>query len=146
MKDPTEHLPQRLAQIRSQHSTRDFADILQERAGLSVTHSMIGRYEKGTSPPARYIAAVCTAFDVKPAWLLTGEGPRRWDRKEERTRNMIAAASWMREFSLALERAAMRGEGLNLQQAADLLPSLPSTGHAPESTEPYASPKDRTES
>lgn len=123
MNDPTDLLPERLAQVRDQHSTRDFARALKERAGLSVTHSMVARYEQGTSPPARYVAAVCRAFDVKPAWLLTGYGPRRWNRTEGRTRNMLAAAAWMREFSLALERTAMRGEVLEPQQAAAVLSS-----------------------
>ena len=121
MNDPTQNLPQRLAQVREPLSTRSFAQALYERAGLSVTHSMVARYEQGTSPPARYIVAVCRAFDVKPAWLLTGEGARRWNQNEERTRGMIAAAAWMRALGQALEEAALRGEVLDPQQAASVL-------------------------
>ncbi len=99
----------RLKEVRGTTSTRAFAHLLAEKGAYHVTHAMIARYEKGTTPPADYIGAVCMTCDVRPSWLLLGVGPRHWARAEERHREMLAAAAFLREIAFSLEKVALAG-------------------------------------
>lgn len=70
----------RLREIREQEqlSLREFADRLERRAGFSVAHDSVRRYESGERRvPTDYLAAVCDAFGMSSRWLLFGEGARR---------------------------------------------------------------------
>lgn len=53
-------------------STRAFAGRLASEAGHDVSHSTVWKYERAETVPSDYLAAVAAAFDVDPAWLLTG--------------------------------------------------------------------------
>ncbi len=55
---------------------RGFADGV-SMAGYEVSQASVSGYEKETMIPAEYLAAVCTAYDVNPAYLLWGELPEQ---------------------------------------------------------------------
>ena len=55
---------------------RGFADGV-SMAGYEVSQASVGGYENETMIPAEYLAAVCTAYDVNPAYLLWGELPEQ---------------------------------------------------------------------
>lgn len=76
MKDISDRLAS--ARARQDLSLRAFAKALEERVGHRVSFDSVRRYEAGdTVPPADYLAAVCRAFDVDPAWMLLGTGSMR---------------------------------------------------------------------
>ena len=68
----------RLAQVRADLGlvSRGFAAGLSE-VGLNVSHTSVMEYEKGTTVPVPYLAAVCEAYDINPAYLIWGEPPER---------------------------------------------------------------------
>jgi hypothetical protein len=83
-----ETIADRLAAVRAETglATRDFARVLKERTGLSLTHTTIAAYEnvEGTAKvPAAYVAAVSRAFNKSPSWLLFGEHGLDWVPKGE---------------------------------------------------------------
>ena len=47
------------------------------RAGYEVSQASVSGYENETMIPAEYLAAVCTAYDINPAYLLWGELPEQ---------------------------------------------------------------------
>lgn len=53
-----------------------FADGV-SRTGYEVSQSSVSGYENETTIPAEYLAAVCTAYDINPAYLLWGELPEQ---------------------------------------------------------------------
>ncbi len=55
---------------------RGFADGV-SMAGYEVSQASVSGYENETMIPAEYLAAVCTAYDVNPAYLLWGELPEQ---------------------------------------------------------------------
>ena len=55
---------------------RGFADGV-SMAGYEVSQASVSAYENETLIPAEYLAAVCTAYDVNPAYLLWGELPEQ---------------------------------------------------------------------
>ena len=55
---------------------RGFADGV-SRAGYEVSQASVSGYEDETTIPAEYLAAVCTAYDINPAYLLWGELPEQ---------------------------------------------------------------------
>lgn len=71
-------LASRLAQVRADLGlvSRGFAAGLGE-VGLSVSHTSVVEYEKGTTVPVTYLAAVCEAYDINPAYLIWGEPPKQ---------------------------------------------------------------------
>lgn len=70
-------IPERLAwaRERTQLSLRDFAEVVVKEGGYEITYATVLKYEKPDAKvPADYVAAVADAFDLRPAWLLTGSG------------------------------------------------------------------------
>jgi transcriptional regulator with XRE-family HTH domain len=60
---------ERILQIRGKMSQADFSKY------TKINKSTLGRYERGTNQPSSTaIAAICKAFHINPAWLITGEG------------------------------------------------------------------------
>ena len=55
---------------------RGFADGV-TGAGYEVSQASVSEYENETTIPAEYLAAVCTAYDINPAYLLWGELPEQ---------------------------------------------------------------------
>ncbi len=53
-----------------------FADGV-SRTGYEVSQASVSGYENETMIPAEYLAAVCTAYDINPAYLLWGELPEQ---------------------------------------------------------------------
>jgi hypothetical protein len=53
-----------------------FADGV-SRTGYEVSQASVSGYENETTIPAEYLAAVCTAYDINPAYLLWGELPEQ---------------------------------------------------------------------
>ena len=62
-------LHDRLAQCAGNHTFRRLGELTQ-------THpETVRRYMQGQAPSAEFLAALSTALDLNPAWLLTGQGP-----------------------------------------------------------------------
>jgi transcriptional regulator with XRE-family HTH domain len=71
MPDPTLH--DRLAAATAKHTFRAIADI-------THTHpETVRRYMHGQPPSVEFLAALCTALDISPEWMLTGAGPMHRD-------------------------------------------------------------------
>ena len=67
---------ERIKELRGKRSAVEFCQPL----SVSVHRNTLYGYEKGASAPdAAFLAAVCHHYNVSPAWLLLGEGPRDYD-------------------------------------------------------------------
>ena len=63
-------LPERLAQVRSDRSQRQFA------RELGVFQQNVNRYENGTTPHADFLITLALRENVSLDWLLLGRGAR----------------------------------------------------------------------
>ena len=61
-------LPERLAQVRSDRSQRQFA------RELGVFQQNVNRYENGTTPHADFLITLAVKEGVSLDWLLLGKG------------------------------------------------------------------------
>lgn len=71
-----ESIASRLKEVRGRRSARLIAADVAPFLDREPSHSSILDYEKGTDPPATYVAAFCRALGVSPEWVLLGRGPR----------------------------------------------------------------------
>lgn len=95
----------RLRIVRGDRSAREVVTIIAPRLRRELSHSSVLDYEKGTEPPATYIAAFCDAFAINPTWLLFGTGPRLAERESLRS-----LAFQLQEEIVALAQDESRSE------------------------------------
>jgi len=85
-----------------------------ERFGISK--SSIARYENGTNQPdAKFLVALCDAYNVHANWLLTGEGPKYRD-----TSSPVATNTTI---------AHMPSDNLGLGESVELLAKIYNSGN-----------------
>ena len=111
--DKLDTIAKRIKHIRGRMTQEEFAH------SLGVHRSSIVRYEKGVSnPTSEFLKAMCRYYDIRPAWLLMGNGPikepvvNKEVRKDmaERLKKLIAGQNSIK-FSLAngIDPLAMLG-------------------------------------
>lgn len=83
-------IPTRLLEVRAATGLdlRGFATDLLKRVGYDVSHASVMGYEKDTAMPAAYVAAVCVAYALNPAWLLLGELPKERQPPDEAAKKL----------------------------------------------------------
>lgn len=63
---------ERIRKVRAERSLAEFA------AGFGIHKNTLSRYERDEGvPDADFLARLCRAYRINPAWILTGEGPER---------------------------------------------------------------------
>lgn len=99
-------LRHRLRELRGEHSLRDWADLLYERAGYGqrekdrpIAPNTIRSYEpdEARSIPVDYILAVGVATNRNPFWILTGQGPKEWGGAGDGPGGAVLAAAQVME-------------------------------------------------
>lgn len=104
-----EGIARRLKSVRQEAGLKqaEFAEKVGQFSGGTVTcsdQSVMSRERTDREglpvrAPGDYLAVVCLKWDIHPVWLLTGIGPREWDREGEIERDRLAAADWMERLA-----------------------------------------------
>lgn len=121
-------------------SSRAFAGAVTE-AGFPVSHAAVLGYEKERedggpeSVPGDYLAAVCKAFDVAPAWILTGIGPRKQPAQDADGYGAAwrEAAAELRALAESFDKRAGKAPGPD-EEPGEGEPTGPSPGEGPPPT------------
>ena len=64
-------LHDRLSAIAGNRTYRSLGDLTQ------TNHETVRRYMQGQAPSVEFLITLCSALEINPAWLLTGQGPMR---------------------------------------------------------------------
>lgn len=77
------------------NSLREWSDHVKDLTNYYAAPNTIRRYEMGEDDGLAlsfgYVVALCHAARVNPCWIITGDGPRTWDRMASQEEVMAAA-------------------------------------------------------
>lgn len=103
----TSTIPDRLRVVREEagYTSQALVEALEERHGISMTRTNVSHYEHGRNRPrVDYVVALCKLAEVNPTWVLTGEGPKRWEWGDDRRKALSIVVNYLEGLSRKLRR------------------------------------------
>lgn len=91
-----------------------------DRTGTNPEY--VTRYLRGQPPPAEFIGAVCSEFDISGDWLLLGRGPMRASDAKHHALRETGAPDLLSALSVSVQRLLERVDRVERAVETGVLP------------------------